>query len=405
MLVRTDLHIHGPYSRGTSKQLSIPNLERYARLKGIDVLGTGDFTHPGWLAHLREHLEERDGLLYTKTGFPFMLTTEISSIYSQDGKTRKIHQVVFAPGFEVVEQIRAELSKHGRLDYDGRPIFGLSAPEIVEIVMGVSRECFIFPAHAWTPWFSLFGSNSGFDSIKDCYQDQLKHIHAIETGLSSDPPMNWRLSQLDGFTLVSFSDSHSFWPWRIGREATTLDCELSYKGITDAIKENKVEYTVEVDPAYGKYHWDGHRNCGIQMSPKEALKHNNICPVCGKPLTIGVLHRVEALADRPEGFKPKGARPFKELLPLSELISATIGKSLNSKAVWVEFNALTRSSNEFEVLLDMPEEELSRRTRPEIASAIMKNRFGQVKVNPGYDGIYGELVLETAGVQKKLSEF
>lgn len=411
MLIKTDLHLHGPFSRGTSKRLSVPSLEEYARLKGVDVLGTGDFTHPAWLAHLHDNLEERDGLLFTRTGYPFLLSTEISSIYSQDGKTRKIHQVILAPSFEVVEQLRDELLKYGRLDYDGRPIFGLSAPEVVEIVMSVSRNCFIFPAHIWTPWFSLFGSNSGFDDIEDCYQDELRHVHALETGLSSDPAMNWRLSQLDGFTLVSFSDSHSFWPWRIGREATVVDAELTYEGIVNALKENKVAYTVETDPAYGKYHWDGHRSCGVRMSPQEALKHNNTCPVCGKPLTIGVLHRVELLADRPEGFKPKSARPFKRLLPLSELISRVIGRQLNSKIVWEEYNKLTHGSNEFEVLLEMPEEELRRRTKPPIAKTILKNRVGMVEVIPGYDGVYGQPILEKLDSypdikgQRKISEF
>ncbi|MCD4739842.1 endonuclease Q family protein [archaeon] len=403
-----DLHIHGPHSRGTSKQLSITNLEKYARIKGIDLLGTGDFTHPVWLAHLREHLEERGGLLYTKTGFPFMLSTEISSIYSQDGKTRKIHQVLLAPNFDIVEQIREALLKHGRLDYDGRPIFGLPAPEIVELAMEASKDCFVFPAHIWTPWFSLFGSNSGFDSMKDCYQDMLKHVHAIETGMSSDPAMNWRLSQLDDKAILSFSDAHSHWPWRIGREATSINTKPSYTSIIQAFKYKNIEYTVETNPSYGKYHFDGHRNCGISFSPREALAHNNTCPVCKRPLTIGVMHRVEVLADREEEYQPKNATPFKTLIPLSEIISAVTGKGIATAFVWKEYNELVQGSSELQVMLKMNELELRKRSRPAIAEAILKNREGKIQIEPGFDGVYGKPIIETKIIkkgQKTLSDF
>jgi len=399
-----DLHVHGPHSRGTSKALSVDSLEKYARIKGVGLLGTGDFTHPEWLKSLKTRLSG-EGVLSTRSGFPFVLQTEISSIYSQGGRTRKVHQVVLAPSFEVVDQINDELLKHGRLDYDGRPIFGMPAPEIVELVTSVDKMCEVIPAHVWTPWFSLFGSRSGFDSIKDCYQDQLKNIHAIETGLSSDPPMNWRLSQLDKFSIVSFSDLHSFWPWRIGRESTALNCDLDYSKIINAIRKNKIASTVEVDPNYGKYHLDGHRNCDVVLTPEEANKHNNTCPKCGKPLTIGVLHRVEELADRPEGYTPKNRPPFKTLLPLSELISAVSGYGVATKRAWAFYDRLVNGTSEMNVLLEMPEAELKRRTHEKIADAVMKNRAGSVEVSGGYDGVYGEAVLDSMTRQQRLGAF
>jgi uncharacterized protein (TIGR00375 family) len=385
-----DLHIHGPFSRGTSENLSIAKLEEYARIKGVGLMGAGDFTHPTWLETLKKELTPRDGALYTKSGFPFLLTSEISIIYSHEGKTRKVHHVVLAPDFAAVDSIRERLLKRGRLDYDGRPTFGMSCAEIVELVHDADDRCECIPAHAWTPWFSVFGSNSGFDSLKDAYQDAIKHIHAYETGLSSDPPMNWRVSQLDGFTLLSFSDSHSFWPWRIGRELTAFEGAPSYDNVLSAIRKNTVAGTVEVEPAYGKYHFDGHRDCGVSMSPDEARKHGNTCPVCHKPLTIGVLHRVEELADRPVGFQPKNAKPFHSLIPLSEIIAAVTGKGIATKAVWDEYNSLVRSSSELSVLLHMPRPELLSRSNERIADAIIQVRDGSVHVKPGYDGVYGE---------------
>ena len=319
-----------------------------------------------------------------------------------------------APSFEVVDQINDKLSKHGRLDYDGRPIFGLSAPEIVDLVMETDKDCFIFPAHIWTPWFSLFGSNSGFDSIKECYQDTLKHIHALETGLSSDPPMNWRLSQLDPFTLVSFSDSHSPYSWRLGREATVFDTQMSYFEIIDALRKKdpeRVKFTIEVDPAYGKYHWDGHRNCNVSLSPKETRKYNGICPVCHKPLTLGVEYRVEQLADRPEGFVPENAIPFKRLLPLAEILSAIMKRGIATASVMREYNNLVKGTTELDVLLNMSPYELLERTNRKIAEAVMKNREGKIKIRPGYDGVYGTILFdntvekEQKHTQKTLGEF
>ena len=404
-----DLHMHGKYSRATSKELVIPNIEKYARMKGVNLVGTGDFTHPLWIEHLKKELIEDDsGLLKTRNNFNFVLQSEISLIYSQDGKGRRVHNVVLAPNFEVVDQITDFLKSKGRVDYDGRPIFGISCVEFTERLKEISNDIEVIPAHIWTPWFSLFGSKSGFDSVKDCFQDQTKHIHALETGLSSDPEMNWRLSQLDGYSLVSFSDSHSFWPWRMGREATIFDIKPEYNDLIKAIRENKLGETIEVDPGYGKYHFDGHRNCKLSFEPKESIKHNNTCPTCKKPLTIGVLHRVEELADRPVGFKPKSAKPFKKLLPLSELISLALGKGLATKSVWTEYNKLVNDGrNEYEVLLNTSFDELKQLTNEKLAKIILLNRNQKMDITPGYDGEYGvpKLNIKKNSVVKTLEEF
>jgi uncharacterized protein (TIGR00375 family) len=323
------------------------------------------------------------------------LQTEISNIYTQDGKGRRIHNIILTKSFDVVEQINEALGKKGRLDYDGRPIFGFSCPELVEMMKKIDEKIEIIPAHAWTPWFSLFGSMNDFNSVEECFKDQSKHIYALETGLSSDPAMNWRLSQLDKYTLISNSDLHSFWPWRMGREANVLDINLTYDNLIEAIRTKKgFKETIEVDPNYGKYHLDGHRNCNICLDPKESLKNKNICPKCKRSLTIGVLHRVEELADRPEGFKPKNAVPFKSLIPLSEIISALLNSSVATKKVWQEYyNLINKFKSEFHILLDADKEELSKATHEKIADAIIKIRHGNIKIKPGYDGVYGQPIL------------
>jgi uncharacterized protein (TIGR00375 family) len=371
-------------------------LEKYAKIKGLNLLGTGDFTHPEWIKELKNELtEDGSGILKTKTNFNFLLQTEISLIYTQDGKGRRIHNVVLAKNFDVVEQINAELLKKGRLDYDGRPIFGISCVEFVEMMKNIDKDTEIIPAHIWTPWFSLFGSNSGFDSIKGCFKDQTKHIHAVETGLSSDPAMNWRLSQLDDFSIVSFSDLHSYWPWRIGREATIFDCELNYNEIINSLKNKKIEMTIEVDPNYGKYHLDGHRACNVCLEPKEALKNKNICPKCKRPLTVGVLQRVEKLADREEGYNPKDAAPFKSLIPLSEILSALLNSGVASKKIWQEYNNLINNfDSELNILLEAKKDDLIKATNEKIADAIISNREGKIKIKPGYDGVYGQPIFE-----------
>ncbi|MEM4214948.1 MAG: endonuclease Q family protein [Candidatus Pacearchaeota archaeon] len=399
MQIISDLHIHSRFSRATSSDLNIKNLEKWAKIKGINLLGTGDFSHPEWLKELKQELiEDGNGILRTKNGFPFLLSNEVSLIYTQDNKSRRVHLIVLAPNFEIVDKINNYLRTKGRLDYDGRPMFNISCEEFAKAMFDISSEIEIIPAHAWTPWFGIFGSVTGFDSIEEAFKEQAKNIHAFETGMSSDPEMNWRLSKLDNYSIVSFSDSHSYWPWRLGREATVFELpRLTYRNIIEAIRDKNIAFTIETPPAYGKYHYDGHRFCQFSCSPKECEeKYDNICPICHKPLTIGVLHRVEKLADREEGFKPQDARPFKTILPLHELIGTVFEISMTSKKVWQEYNKLIETfKNEFNVLLNVSIEELRKVTIPKIVHAIKANREGKIKVKPGYDGQYGELILET----------
>ena len=424
MKIIADLHLHGRYSRACSKSLTIESLAKYSALKGVNLLGTADFTHPLWIKEIKQHLTEDDsGILRTKNSFPFIWSTEISLMYSQDGKGRKIHHIVLAPNEEVVKQITDALGKIGRLDYDGRPIFGKSSIEFAELIMGISKDCEIIPAHAWTPWFGILGSSSGFDSVEECFKETSKYIHAIETGLSSDPEMNWRLSMLDKYQLVSFSDAHSYWPWRLGREATIFEFkELTYKNLIDAIRTgNGLTGTIEVDPNYGKYHFDGHRNCNVCLSPEESTRLNNLCPVCKKKLTIGVMHRVEELADRPLGYEPKHAKKFRRLMPLAELVAHTIGLHLASKKVLATvFDLIKIFQNELKILLEVPYEELQKYADEKIVNAIKLNRDGKIKVSPGYDGEYGKQMgndeiespssknvsrLKNVPIQKALNDF
>ena len=409
-----DFHIHSKYSRATSANMDLEHLSENAKIKGLGLLGTGDFTHPKWFAELKNKLKPVPGDLFEFGGIKWMLTSEVSTVYPQGGKIRKIHHILHAPSFEIVEQINELLASYGDLSSDGRPTLSISSPELVEKLLELSKEIFIVSAHAWTPWFSVFGSKSGFDSMEECYQDQIKNIYAIETGLSSDPPMNWRLSSLDRFALLSNSDSHSPNIWRIGRECNAFELEKeTYFEIWDAIKKKdskRFKFTIEVDPAYGKYHFDGHRNCNVSLSPAESKKYGEKCPVCRKSLTLGVLHRVEELADRPEGFVPENAIPFKRLLPLYELISATMDiNSLYSKKV-VEFqNKLLKLGSELDLLLFVSKEKIEEIAGKKIADLVIKNRTGALTVSPGYDGVYGKLLLDKEEKiekeQKTLNEF
>ncbi len=393
MRIISDLHIHSHYSRATSKFTNLEELSKYAKIKGVNLLGTGDFTHPKWLGELKERLSGKGNGIYRYNGMDFMLTVEISLIYTQGGKGRRVHHVILAPSLEVVDQINEWLLTKGRLDYDGRPIFGFSSMEMAENLMSISRDIEIIPAHVWTPWFSIFGSKSGFDSVEECFGDQARHIHALETGLSSDPAMNWRLSGLDKYALVSFSDSHSAWPWRLGREATVFDMkELTYDNIIKAIRTREgLAETLEFFPEEGKYHLDGHRACKVCMEPRESIRAGNICPVCRRPLTIGVLHRVEELADREEGFRPEGAKPFRSLIPLSEIIASRLGAGLvSSKKVWQAYNRLIEAfGSEYRVLLEAGQDEMARVVDPRIAEAVAMVRGGRVRMQAGFDGEYG----------------
>jgi uncharacterized protein (TIGR00375 family) len=395
-----DFHIHSPYSRAVSKEMTLENLDIGARKKGITILGTGDFTHPAWFESIQRNLEEKEpGLFVLKSNTSsaatrFILTTEISSIYSKNGRARRIHNLIFAPSLETVKKINTQLGWIGNLKSDGRPILGLDAKELLKIVLAVDARCFFVPCHCWTPWFALFGSMSGFDSVEECFEEFSDKIFALETGLSSDPAMNWRLSQLDKYTLISNSDAHSL-P-NLGREACVFEIapeKLSYDEIIRIIKEKDREkflFTIEFFPEEGKYHYDGHRLCQARLSPRETKKYNGFCPVCGKSLTIGVMSRVEELADREENFTPANAIPFKSLVPLSEIIAEALNQGKATKLVEEEYkNLIVKGENEFKVLLDLPEMELLKITRPKIAEGIMRVRRKELFILPGYDGEYG----------------
>jgi len=394
-----DFHLHSKYSRATSKDMEVETLARWAKKKGITLLGTGDFTHPTYFAELRSKLEPLgNGLFRLKKedqGVRYILTTEVSNIYSQNGKVRRIHNLIFAPDFEVVEVIRSRLGNLGKLSSDGRPIFSFTAKELVKMVLDISTDCMIVPAHAWTPWFSVFGANSGFDSIEECYGEMSPYIRALETGLSSDPEMNWRLSALDGITLISNSDSHS--PNRLGREANGFDCELDYKEIVGTLQKKdrkRFLFTIEFFPEEGKYHYDGHRQCGVIFAPAETRAHQSLCPKCHKKLTIGVMHRVEELADRPEGFIPKNAIPSIHLIPLEEVIAEAMGYRVGTKTVETEYEKLVdRGGSEFRVLLEATPEELTSYVPARILEAIVRMRQGKVSIIPGHDGVYGKITL------------
>ncbi len=385
--------------------MNIAEITRFARIKGLNLVGTGDFTHPRWLGELTEDLFGAPGTsLYRlvkepKSTVHYMITGEVSTIFAFQGEVKKIHHVILTPSLEIATQINDRLALYGNLSSDGRPTLDMTAPQLVEEIMQISNENVVIPAHAWTPWFSLFGAFSGFNRVEDCYQDTTKYILALETGLSSDPPMNWRLSSLDQFTLISNSDSHSPWPWRIGREANVFELErLTFKQVVDAIRKkdpNHFRFTIETNPAYGKYHWTGHRNCNIALSPQEAMKFGNRCPICRKKLTMGVEQRVEELADRKVGFNPANSIGFIHLLPLSEIIATTLGVHYPSvQKVWEIYNVLVaKFGDEYAVLIDAKVEEMTDIVEPKVAEAIVRVREGKIKVHPGYDGVYGQLVI------------
>ena len=411
MKIIADLHIHSPYSRAVSKDMTLENLDHWARLKGITVMGTGDFTHPAWIKEIKTKLEPAEPGLFRLRGLAslheakprsarFLLTVEISSIYSKAGRTRRVHSLVFVPSVESAEKINATLGWRGNIKSDGRPILGLGAKELAKTVFDIDPRALVVPAHCWTPWFSVFGSMSGFDSLEECYDEYTKYIYAVETGLSSDPAMNWRLSRLDNVALISNSDSHSL--QRIGREANVFETELSYDGIMAAIKSHdpsRFLFTVEFFPEEGKYHYDGHRVCGFSSAPEETKKLNKLCPTCGKPVTVGVMYRVDELADRPAGAPaPAGAIPFKSMVPLDEIIAAAFGVGTASKRVKEEYQRLVEKiGSEFRVLIDASDADLKAATAPEVAEGILRVREGRLRIEPGYDGEYGHVKIFERG--------
>jgi uncharacterized protein (TIGR00375 family) len=404
-----DLHLHSKFSRATSRDMTFDIMAYWAKVKGISLLATADFTHPEWFFLTKEKLEPTgNGFFRLKNPRPpdhehlrsitfspsdvhFILSTEISFIYSKKGKVRKVHLLLLAPDFETAEKINSRLSGLGNLRSDGRPILGMDAKAFVKLVAETSPKCAVIPSHIWTPWFSLFGANSGFDSIEECFEEITPFIFALETGLSSDPPMNWRLSALDRYALVSNSDAHS--PSKIGREANAFDAEFSYRGLLDAIKSRdpaKFLYTVEFFPEEGKYHYDGHRKCGVLYSPKESIARGDICPRCGKKLTIGVMHRVEELADR-EDVRDAALRiPYKNLIPLNEIIAEACEKTADCQSVWdLYFQFIREFGDEHKILTEVTAAELSRLHPEKVARGIDRMRKGLVKIIPGHDGEYG----------------
>lgn len=397
MQVFADLQIHSKYAMATSSNMDLEHVAEGARSKGLNLMGTGDFTHPKWFSELKSKLDPIAGTgLFSYSGMTWMLSGEVCTIYEQGGRMRKVHHLLYASDVETVAQANAFLSEFADLSSDGRPILtGIGSPELLERLSAISPSLFVIPAHAWTPWFSVFGSRSGFDSLKECYDDQASKVFALETGLSSDPSMNWRLSSLDGVSLVSNSDAHSPNPWRLGREANVFELPaMTYKGVFDAIRlkdRSQFLFTIEVDPSYGKYHFTGHKECGVSASPAEAKLLGSRCTKCGKKMTVGVLQRVEELADRPDGFVLPGAIPFKRLLPLYETISFSTGVNrLYAKSVLdLQDKLIQRFGDEFTVLLEADEGEISKIVPARVARAIIASREGRVKVTPGYDGVYG----------------
>jgi uncharacterized protein (TIGR00375 family) len=421
MLYIADLHIHSRYSRACSRDLILENIDQTGRAKGVDIIATGDFTFPDWFRALSEKLEEislpsspaGSGLYKLKTAADekvrFLLSTELSLIYKQGDKVRRIHIMVMAPNLAAVAELNKYLDKRFNIRSDGRPILGLSAPELVKLCLSIHPEFLIYPAHIWTPWFAVFGSKSGFNSMAECFGDQTEHIYGYETGLSSDPEMNWRLSALDNLALLSNSDAHSL-P-NIGREATVFKLsQPTYQAVREAIinsapkklakaeksgklPDNRVIETIEFYPEEGMYHYDGHRECGVRFTPAETKKHKGICPVCRRPLTVGVLNRVEELADRPPGSRPEGAPGFKKLVELDKIIAEALGiKSRRAQKVKAEYNNLTRlAGTEMYILREASLTELKKITLPAVVEGIRRMRAGELIVEPGFDGQYGTI--------------
>ena len=408
-----DLHVHSKYAYATSKHLSLENLAHWAKLKGIDLLACGDFTHPAWLAEIAEKLEDGENGLYRFQGTNFVLGTEVSCVYRQEERQRRVHILLFLPDMPSAARLISELARFGKLEGDGRPTLKLSARDLSELALGINPQCLVIPAHVWTPWYGLYGSKSGFDRLEDAFLDMAKHIHAVETGLSSDPAMNWMVPQLSNKTIVSFSDAHSL-P-KLGREVTVFDAPLSYSGLSQALAENLVAYTAEFYPQEGKYHYDGHRKCVVSQHPSKTDRRGVACPVCDRPLTLGVLNRVGYVAQQAEdpsvpaqlpkkwggvpdseGFvrSPEGRSPFIRLLPLQEIIAVLWRRGPATKAVQKEYMRLVAQlGNELELLVWAKERDLASVAGEELARAIFKARLGHIRVDPGYDGVYGRVSL------------
>jgi DNA helicase II / ATP-dependent DNA helicase PcrA len=417
----SDFHIHSHYSRASAKNLNLENLHIAAQLKGITVVSAGDFTHPEWLMELKNKLVyDKNGLFRLKpeiakecdkqvpplcrSRVSFMLVTEISNIYKKNGKTRKNHNLLFVPDLDAAVRLGLKLSAIGNVKSDGRPILGLDARNLLEILLETTNRGFFVPAHIWTPWFSLLGSKSGFDSVRECFEDLTSHIYAVETGLSSDPPMNWRVSELENLTLISNSDAHS--PANLGREANIFDTALTYDSIIEAMKSGNPDHflgTLEFYPEEGKYHYDGHRKCAISFHPEQTLSHNNICPVCEKPLTLGVLYRVKALSDRPEGVKPLKSHPYNHIIPLTDILAEILRVGPRTKKVLQKYRLITEKLGpELNVLNALSLEKIDEAGIPLLKESIERMREKKIIIAPGYDGEFGRIKIFEEGERESL---
>ncbi len=400
-----DLHLHSPYSRATSKDMDLEGMAHWSRKKGIHLLGSADFTHPDWLSCLEKRLRPVGSGVYEFGGIKFLLQCEVSNIFSRNSRTYRVHTLIFAPDFDSVHRINEYLSRFGSLTSDGRPMLGLDIVKMSEDLTRICPDAFLIFAHIWTPWYSLFGSRSGFDGLREAFPDGVpENIFGFETGLSSDPPMNWMVSELDNFPLLSNSDAHS--PMNIGREANVFSEEVDFFRLREILKRrdrSRFRFTVEFFPEEGKYHYDGHRVCGVVLHPKESRRLNGICPVCSRPLTLGVLHRVLDLADREtDQIREQDRIGYLHLVPLLDIIAYLRGKGKGSKTVLNEYTKLLDMGQEMDIVLNWEEERLKDVLPMDIAQAVIRMRKGQIKVRPGYDGVYGKIEVDVSPAQGEL---
>ena len=414
MRYAADLHLHSPFARATSRQLTLDNMAQWARVKGIDLLASADFTHPAWFADAKRTLRPMGNGLYEHNGAQFVIGTEVNCSGAQGGKHRRVHMLMFAPNIPTAERINAALDGKGSLTADGRPTLHMTPRDLLALLLEIDERIMLIPAHAWTPHFGIYGSKSGFDSLAECFGYLTPHIYAIETGLSSDPAMNWRIPELDGVSIVSFSDAHSL-P-KMGRELTIIEGDLSYEGLRQSLRQQRIAYTVEFFPEEGKYHNSGHRKCGVNMSPRQAAAVNGVCPVCGRRLTPGVLQRVEELTQRQTGFagdgigtaRGEGVRPlFKSLVGLQQIVAESMGRGVNAKGVQTQYQRLVNElGSELYILTDAAIADIAAVGGERIAEGVQRVRNGDIAIEPGYDGVFGKVSVwnadATGGAQSSL---
>ena len=401
MSYAADLHVHSSYAFSTSRDLNFDTLARWARIKGIDLLASADFTHPVWFRETAGKLRDTGDGLYEYGGVRFVLGTEVSCIARQGGRHRRVHLLLLAPSLDTVERINDALASRGKLESDGRPTLHMRPRDLVATLMDLDPRCLVIPAHAWTPWFGVYGSKSGFDSLEECFGDTAGRIRAIETGLSSDPAMNWRIPELDDRSIVSFSDAHS--ARRLGRELTVFHGEPSYAGLVDALDNQGIEYTIEFFPEEGKYHHSGHRRCGVRRSPDEVAELGEACPVCGRRLTLGVMQRMEELARRDvavrrddDGFvrTPVGRPPFRSMVSLAQILSEALGRGIQTKTVGSAYvKVIEAAGSELAALVSAPLADVERVAGERVAEAVGRVRRGEVAIEPGFDGLYGKVTV------------